>query len=64
MIELCLYYQNCDHDMKKYKKILMRIESYYFIYEFSQRDYEEFIHGDIIERDCENGLRDLMKGIC
>ena len=49
--------------MKKYKKILIRIESYCFIYEFPQRDYREFIHGDIAIENYENELRDLMKEI-
>ena len=64
MIELYLYYQNYNYDIKKYKKILMRIESCCFIYELPQRDYEKFIHEDIAVKDCENELRDLMKGIC
>ena len=64
MVELCLYYQSCDHDMKKCKKVLMRVESCCFIYGLSQRDYEEFIHEDIAVEDYENELRDLMKGIC
>ena len=63
MIELYLYYQNCNHDIKKCKKILIRIENYCFIYEFSQRDYEEFIYKDIIIENYKNELKNLMKEI-
>ena len=64
MVELCLYYQNCVHDMKNCKKILLRKENYCFRCGFSQRIYEEFIHGDNVVEECVKGLRDLMKGIC
>jgi hypothetical protein len=29
-----------------------------------QKVYQEIIHGNIELGECENGLRDLMKGIC
>ena len=64
MVGLCLYCQSCDHEMKKCKKVLMRVGSCCFTCGLPQRGYGEFIHGDIAVGDCENGLRDLMKGIC
>jgi hypothetical protein len=50
--------------MKNCKKILLRKGSCCFKCGLPQRAYGEFIHGDNEIGECEEGLRDLMKGIC
>jgi len=64
MFGKCLYCQSIKHQGKDCKKIVFRKGSCCVSCGFPQVAFGESIHGDVRTGECEQGMRDLMKGIC
>ena len=64
MFGKCLYCQSKEHQGRDCKKIVFRKGSCCVSCGFPQKAFGESIHGDVRTGECEEGMRDIMKGIC
>src|SRR2546421_12388375 len=64
MFGKCLYCQSKGHQGRECKKIVFRKGSCCVSCGFPQKAFGEVIHGDVRTGECEEGIRDIMKGIC
>src|SRR5579862_7934122 len=64
MFGKCLYCQSKEHQGRDCKKIVFRKGSCCVSCGFPQKAFGESIHEDVRTGECEEGMRDIMKGIC
>ena len=64
MIGLCLLCQSQEHVLKNCERLNIKKGVCCMNCWLPQRAFGEEIHGNIETGECENGLKDLMKGIC
>jgi hypothetical protein len=60
----CLHCQSSDHSARMCEKIYFKKGSCCVTCGFPQRAFEEEIHGNVTTGECEEGMRDVMKGVC
>jgi hypothetical protein len=63
MVRLCLFCQSKDHAGRDCVKMLFKKGCCYTC-GFPHKAYGKDIHGDVRTAECENGLRDILKGGC
>ena len=64
MKNLCLQCQGSGHRMNECRRVDYRKGNCCLTCGFPQKCFDEVIHGDIRTGECEEGLMDLIKGVC
>ena len=64
MVGLCLLCQGRDHMMRDCQRQNIRKGFCCVSCGFPQQCFGEEIHGNVMTGECEEGMKDLMKGVC
>ena len=64
MINRCLLCQSKEHDLRRCRRVDFKRGSCCMTCGLPQKAFGERIHGDMDTGECEEGLRDMVKGIC
>ena len=64
MVGLCLLCQSEDHNLRGCKRVDFKYGSCCVSCGLPQMAFNEKIHGKVETGECEEGLKDIVKGVC